>query len=69
MKSYPDGMKAKDIIDVLVDLSYSQGSYGRLLWMIRQLEESDIQGYDELMDELERQRFVDAVDLVSYIEG
>ena len=62
-------MKMKDIMKVIEELSYSQGSYGRLKREIYWLEDNDPEGYNALVEELEGQNFKDSLDLILYLEG
>lgn len=64
LKNYLD-MKRNEILNVIRQLSMSQGFYGRLL---RDMETNE-EFAEEVLTELERQNFGDAVDLVMYIEG
>lgn len=64
LKNYLD-MKRNEILNVIRQLSMSQGFYGRLL---RDMEVNE-EFAEEVLTELERQNFGDAVDLVMYIEG
>lgn len=56
----------ENFIDVIRSLSGSQGSYGRLL---RQIEELDEDKIEQLREVVEAQKFRDAVDVVMWIEG
>lgn len=58
-------MDRKQILRVFLDLSHSQGFYGRLL----QAMQDDEVGREKLLSELEAQNFKDPVDLILYIEG
>lgn len=59
-------MNKNDILNVIIDLSYSQGFYGRLLRVIRE-EETEL-GYSSILDELESQNFNDSLDMILYLE-
>jgi len=59
----------EDIIRGIEMLARSQGSYGRMLTNLRELEENDPERYDTVMQELEGARFKDIVDFVMYIES
>ena len=61
-------MKMKEIKETIKSLASSQGSYGRLLASIETMEEMFPQDYEKLVEELERQNFQNAVDLIMYIE-
>lgn len=53
-------MNKEQIIEVIKNLAYSQGFYGRLL---RQITENP-----SILDELEAQNFSDDIDLIMYLE-
>ena len=59
-------MKREEIMQLIKDLAKSQGSYGRMLRSINELDEHD---YNKLMSVLEEQQFKDPVDFVMFIEG
>lgn len=61
-------MKMNDIMNVIVDLSFSQGFYGRLYRDIMELKSNSPSDYDLLVEELEGQNFKDALDVVLYFE-
>lgn len=58
-------MSAKDVINVIRDLSYSQGFYGRLLRDIKDLNADDFREFCRVMEE---QNFTDALDVVMFFE-
>jgi hypothetical protein len=61
-RSYTKGeqnMNRNQIMEVITELSYSQGFYGRL--------KRDMT--DEALDYLEAQNFKDSVDLILFLEG
>ena len=57
-----------EILDVIENLSKSQGFYGRLLARLEELKNEDVQSYQKVVQELEGQNFKDSVDLVLYFE-
>jgi DNA-binding LacI/PurR family transcriptional regulator len=59
-------MNRSDILNVITDLSYSQGFYGRLLRAIK--EEINELGYSSILDELEAQNFNNSLDMILYLE-
>jgi len=61
-------MDRDDIYNTIRMLSFSQGSYGRMLHSLDQLRQEEPDKYDEVMTELENQNFHDPVDLVMYLE-
>jgi hypothetical protein len=61
-RSYTKGeqnMNRNQIMEVITELSYSQGFYGRL--------KRDMT--DEVLDYLEAQNFKDSLDLILFLEG
>lgn len=62
-------MKMDDIMEVIEGLARSTGSYGRLLIELRELEEYDPQGWEDLKAEWEAKEFKDPLDLIFYLEG
>ena len=58
-------MKAKDVINVIEELSYSQGFYGRLLRDIKGLNAEDFREFCRVMEE---QNFQDKLDVVLFFE-
>lgn len=58
-----------DVIDVLVQLSYSQGFYGRLLRDIGELKKYEPEHFEMFVEEIESQNFRTALDVVMYFEG
>ena len=61
-------MKIDDILNVIIELSYSQGFYGRLYNAIMECKENDPSSYEDFVDELEAQNFGDALDVVLFFE-
>jgi hypothetical protein len=61
-------MGRDDILNVIVELSYSQGFYGRLLRDILELRDGDPDGYEELMTALEAKNFSEPLDVVLFFE-
>lgn len=58
-------MKAKDVINVIEELSYSQGFYGRLLRDIKNLNAEDFREFCRVMEE---QNFRDSLDVILFFE-
>ena len=58
-------MTAKDVINVIEELSYSQGFYGRLLRNIKNLNANDFREFCRVMEE---QNFQDSLDVVLFFE-
>jgi DNA-binding LacI/PurR family transcriptional regulator len=59
-------MNRSYILNVITDLSYSQGFYRRLLRAIK--EEINELGYSLILDELEAQNFNNSLDMILYLE-
>lgn len=58
-----------DVINILIELSYSQGFYGRLLRDIYELKKYEPEMFAMFVDEIESQNFRTALDVVMYFEG
>ena len=61
-------LKMNDILNVITDLSHSQGFYGRLLKQIYEIRDNDPDAYDELCEQLEAQEFRTSLDVVLFFE-
>ena len=61
-------MKMNQILAAIRTLAHSQGFYGRLYRDIVDMMENDVDSYAELAEQLEAQKFGDAVDMVLYFE-
>lgn len=61
-------MTREDIMSAITELAYSQGFYGRLLRAFNYYKNEDPDTYDEIMNELEDQKFGSTLDLVLYLE-
>lgn len=61
-------MKMEQILAAIRTLSHSQGFYGRLYRSIVEMQENDPDTYEEVVEQLEAQKFGDAVDMVLYFE-
>ncbi|MDD3225869.1 MAG: hypothetical protein PHX70_14415 [Clostridium sp.] len=61
-------MKREQILEGIKTLATSQGSYGRMLKILQQLEKEDNDKYEEIMETLEKQNFKDIVEFILYIE-
>lgn len=59
-------LKKEQIYETFVKLAKSQGTYGRLL---EHLGELDLEDFNEVMQKLEDQKFNDVVDLIIFVEG
>ena len=58
-----------DVIDIIYNLSYSQGFYGRLLRDIGELKKYEPEHFEMFVEEIESQNFRTALDVVMYFEG
>ena len=59
-------MNGEECVQVIRDLSRSQGSYGRMLEQINSMDDED---RAELLDTFQAQQFTDPVQLVMWLEG
>ena len=58
-----------DVLNVLSELSQSQGFYGRLLKDIYELMEYEPERFDMFVEEIESADFRSPLDVVMYFEG
>lgn len=58
-----------DVMDIIINLSYSQGFYGRLLRDIAELRDEDENLFQNFVEEIESQNFTSSFDVVMYFEG
>lgn len=56
------------ILDVIENLSHSQGYYARLLENILYAKDNDTDAYEKWVEEMESQNFTDPLDIVFYFE-
>lgn len=64
-----EGYFSKDtILHFIYNLSQSQGFYSRLYNILMELKDECIEDYNEIMDNLENQKFKDVLDIVFYFE-
>lgn len=61
-------MKMNQIMDLITELSYSQGFYGRLRRDILELKENDPFTYEAIVNDWESRNFKDSLDFILYIE-
>lgn len=61
-------MKMNQIMDLITELSCSQGFYGRLKRDILEMKENFPDQYDMLVENWESQNFKDSLDFILYIE-
>lgn len=57
------------ILEVIENLSHSQGYYARLLENILYAKDNDPNSYDNIVSMLESKNFTDPVDIVMFFEG
>ena len=69
MRKRSGDMSRWEILDVIEQLSHSQGFYARLYDDLMFQSEVDPDGFDELMTSIEEYGISDPVDLVMFIEG
>lgn len=62
-------MKEKELLNIIIELSYSQGFYGRLYRALMETKEQEIETYKEIIKEWESQNFTTPLDFILYIEG
>jgi len=62
-------MKIEEIRQAIKQLAQSQGFYGRLDRTLSELQDEDIDRYEQVVAEFEAQNFKDVVDLILYLEG
>ena len=58
-----------DVINILIELSHSQGFYGRLLRDLSEIKKYEPERFDLIVMEIESQEFTNALDVVIYFEG
>ena len=61
-------MKIDDILEIIEELSHSQGFYGRLLEGLLETKQEDPENWEEVVKILEGLNFQDTLDLVRYFE-
>ena len=57
-----------DILDVIGNLSRSQGFYGRLYEALIEVKDNDADKWQDVVNELEGQKFRTTLDVVFYFE-
>lgn len=58
-----------DVINILIELSHSQGFYGRLLRDLSEIKEYEPERFELFVAEIESQEFTSPLDVVMYFEG
>ena len=61
-------MNAIQVLEVIKDLSHSQGFYSRLYSEVISLKENNEEAFNEWCDEIERLNFKEPIDVVLYLE-
>ena len=61
-------MNVLQVLDVIRDLSHSQGFYSRLYETILELKQNDEAAFNEFTKAVEAQNFRDSVDVVLFFE-
>lgn len=56
------------VIELIRDLSYSQGFYGRLLERVLYMKEYEQENFERFKEIIEEQEFKDPVDVVLFFE-
>lgn len=62
-------MSREEIMETLIELSKSQGTYTRLVNQLLDLRDNDPIAYNDCMTELESHDFKDPIDLILYLES
>lgn len=62
-------MKEKELLNIIIELSYSQGFYGRLYRDLMEIKEQEIETYKEIIKEWESQNFTTSLDFILYLES
>ena len=62
-------LEFSDVINILSELSQSQGFYGRLLRDIYETMEYEPEYFDMFVEEIENANFRSPLDVVMYFEG
>ncbi len=62
-------MNREEILNNILNLSRSQGRWGRLYRALQDLKEEDPKGYEDYMSSLEKQNFKDLLEMVEYLES
>ena len=61
-------MKIEQILEIILELSYSQGFYGRLYEELVTLKEECTPAWNVVVETLEAQNFKEPLDVVLYFE-
>lgn len=62
-------MNVLQVIDVIRDLSHSQGFYSRMYQRILELKRTDPECFENFKNEVEAQNFKDPIDVVMFFES
>ena len=66
MKKY---LTFNDVLNLILELSYSQGFYGRLYRNIIDCKQNEPEKYAEFTEIINKQKFVDYLDVVLFFES
>ena len=61
-------MKIEQILDIILELSHSQGFYGRLYEDLMDIKDTDEIAWSSIVETLEAQNFKEPLDLILYLE-
>ena len=61
-------MNIEQILEVILELSYSQGFYGRLYENLMNIKDADEIAWSSIVETLEAQDFKEPLDLILYLE-
>ena len=61
-------MKIEQILEIILELSYSQGFYGRLYADLMDIKDTDEIAWSSIVETLEAQDFKEPLDLILYLE-
>ena len=61
-------MKINEILDIIKELAFNQGFYGRLYRDLMIIKESDTEQWNEIKKYLENRDFRDKIDLIMHFE-
>lgn len=61
-------MKIEQILEIILELSYSQGFYGRLYADLMDIKDTNEIAWGSIVETLEAQDFKESLDLILYLE-
>ena len=62
-------MKMEDLLNIIRELSISQGFYGRLLYELEELKSTNPRAYKDVVKDWESKNFTDSLDFIIWLEG